>query len=158
MTDKPQGGAGGTVVIGNIKLPENIEVSGSSGFPQPTTKDNSVCPRDKRCKPLENYAVTKCKHGNTLMNKEFLKKENKGWGEKMMDEFCVMFERATIVYEDRNEWPEKLEAFIHTLLANRDKEKAEKWQVHQIHEKCGTTLDGKNLYWAKVSERQPKTI
>ena len=94
--NKPQGGAGGTVIIGNVKLPENIEVSGSSGIPTSKdtplnwvpdgenmfnrpSKDNSVCPSWEERK-VELISI-KCLHCGretpVIANGIFLTKEIK---------------------------------------------------------------------------------
>ena len=49
------------------------------------------------------------------------------WEEKLMDEFCVMFERATR-QDDKTDWVEKLESFISQLL---DKAREEGLQLRK---------------------------
>lgn len=49
------------------------------------------------------------------------------WKEKLMDEFCVMFERADREDAPGDEWVSRLEDFISFLLTRQDAELREKF-------------------------------
>lgn len=83
---------------------------------------------------------------------------NNNWKEKLMDEFCVMFKRATIP-TDGTIWENMLERFISSLLASKGQEIMEELDKQSEHQDfCdhrGVCIcEREKLFTIKVSEAQ----